>query len=383
MNHVTSRRRPPMHLCGTGVILIASLGAHTVAHEGHAHASPARVTWERAGLSDVVTSASATSRLGRATTIDCDDPLLTAWRRADGSTGTSDDQSIFDEVSDVLADIATIAFDDDWVYVRTSGIPSHPVGPFGNGLPSNLGDLDATYRVSRHPEPETGEPFQTLLGSIGVMVNGATFFNASDGHHWDPDTGEFTPGLGAWNVNALWFRAPGMDDAAGHPAPPMGPGGGFALYHYHRSPVGLLMQLDPDNTGDHHSPIIGFAFDGYPVYGPWAYANGVNDGEGYRAMTSSWQVGDDSVRGANGPSATEFEMGSFIEDFVYVEGAGTLNQFNMAFVHTPEYPDGTWAYFVTEDQVGQSGQTDLDGAVSYPYILGPRYFGVVDRQSVL
>jgi hypothetical protein len=42
------------------------------------------------------------------------------------------------------------------------------------------------------------------------------------------------------------------------------------VYHYHKYPVCVKSPFKDD--GKQHSPIIGFAFDGFPVYGPWESA---------------------------------------------------------------------------------------------------------------
>jgi len=39
---------------------------------------------------------------------------------------------------------------------------------------------------------------------------------------------------------------------------------------------------------------------------------------------------------------------------------------------TPEYPQGTYAYFVTYDTTG---------APAYPYMIGPTYYGVLDTAN--
>ena len=51
------------------------------------------------------------------------------------------------------------------------------------------------------------------------------------------------------------------------------------MYHHHQRPVSLLAQLGEDGVA--HSPLIGFGFDGYPIYGPHAFANA--DGTGAMA----------------------------------------------------------------------------------------------------
>ena len=66
----------------------------------------------------------------------------------------------------------------------------------------------------------------------------------------------------------------------------------------------------------------------------------------------------------------EFLSGSFIEDYEYVPLSGRLDQYNGRYCVTPEFPNGTYAYFITE---------------TYPYIIGPSYYGdtTVDTNSSL
>ena len=59
--------------------------------------------------------------------------------------------------------------------------------------------------------------------------------------------------------------------------------------------------------------------------------------------------------------------GDFIEDYIYEEGLGTLDRFNGKFAVTPEYPGGTYAYFMS---------TDTNDDPVYPYVIGPEFYGV-------
>mgnify|MGYP001230571095 CR=1 FL=1 len=59
-------------------------------------------------------------------------------------------------------------------------------------------------------------------------------------------------------------------------------------------------------------------------------------------------------------------LGNYLEDYEYVEGYGDLNEFNGRYCVTPEYPNGTFAYFVT---ISESGSPE------YPYVIGPSYYG--------
>lgn len=347
------------------VVFAANLLLLTVAnaHPGHDHSTPSGV-WPAHAESDVVPQNDFES----ASTAPAP---ATVWKLADGTTGSSSNQAINANINTVVADVNTVAFDSDYVYIRTSGIPSHSIGPFGG--PNIPADQDATYRLSLNPT-EAAVHEVTALSNIGVAVNGASLFNWSDATGWDPNTNQlvnFTMGQFLdWNTNAVWRRQTGLDDAGGHPA-----GGDSPNYHYHQSPYALVEQLDPGNSGQQHSPVIGYAFDGYPIYGPYAYANGVDDTAGFQQMTSSYQL--ISSRPVDGPSEIDFELGSFAEDFEYVDGSGTLNEFNMKFVNTPEYPQGTWAYFTTFDLNGSG--TAIDGEVAFPFLVGPSYFGEVDQ----
>lgn len=280
-------------------------------HPGHDHSVPSGV-WpvhtpdeNSAGIGDV------TSRPRVATALSAPPVEATVWRHADGTTGASTDAQVNANVSGALADVNTVAYDDDYVYLRTSGVPSHAIGPFGDGNPNVPGDQDATYRILLNPT-EASVHQETVLANIGVTVNGVGLFNWSDATTWNAASnrlenmrmGQF----GDWNTNALWFRKDGLDEAGGHPAGG-GPNGdqNNALYHYHQSPYALVEQIDPGNNGDRHSPVIGFAFDGFPIYGPHAYANGVDDTDGIMQMTSSYQLIES--RPADGPSESDFELG--------------------------------------------------------------------------
>jgi hypothetical protein len=75
-----------------------------------------------------------------------------------------------------------------------------------------------------------------------------------------------------------------------------------------------------------------------------------------------------------GPDVSaQYPLGSYAEDYVYVPGAGTLDQYDGRVVVTPEYPSGTYAYFMPLD-------ASLKNA--YPYVLGPQYYGVVDAANL-
>lgn len=112
---------------------------------------------------------------------------------------------------------------------------------------------------------------------------------------------------------------------------------------------------------DGHSKIVGYAFDGYPIYGPYGYTGINHPTSAAIKMTSSYvtKTIPDSDRGY---TYTQYPAGSFVQDYSYSAGAGTLDQYNGRWCVTPEYPNGTYAYFLTIDD---------SNAPVYPYVMGP------------
>ena len=94
----------------------------------------------------------------------------------------------------------------------------------------------------------------------------------------------------------------------------------------------LLQEL---STGWQHSPILGWAFDGNPIYGPYGYIDATDQSSGVRRIRSSYRIkpiliydaatNPNPVR-ADGPLLTENPAGSFIEDFEYTFQYGDLDQ---------------------------------------------------------
>lgn len=137
---------------------------------------------------------------------------------------------------------------------------------------------------------------------------------------------------------------------------------GFYNYGAVAYPPSLKTSLG--DTGSSHSPIIGFAYDGNPIYGPYGYSDAVDPnsavsrlGSGYRLRTTR----------TNGPSVTTYPLGSFIQDYYYADRLGDLDRNNGRFCVTPEYPEGVYAYFVTED---------VSGTPQYPYIIGENFYSL-------
>jgi len=117
-----------------------------------------------------------------------------------------------------------------------------------------------------------------------------------------------------------------------------------------------------------HSPIIGWAYDGNPIYGPYGYSS--ITGGSIRSMESGYQLKSKPNR----PNTTIYPLGLFVEDYEYV-GTGDLDVHNGRFCVTPEYPNGIYAYFCTVN----SGPVESSGIFKnykrpvFPYVIGPTY----------
>ncbi|NOT58995.1 MAG: YHYH protein [Acidobacteria bacterium] len=143
--------------------------------------------------------------------------------------------------------------------------------------------------------------------------------------------------------------------------------------------LGMLPNLIADGT--RHSPLLGYAFDGYPIYGPWGFGAA---GE-LRRMHSGYRLRHITRRTAlaNGivltpaqygpPVNDEYPLGTFVEDYEFDSCLGDLDEFNGRFAVTPEYPQGTYAYVLS---------TDAQGRLAFPYLLTGQYAGRVTTDEL-
>jgi len=306
-----------------------------------------------------------------------------AYRLSSGAAGTN------------LADVQQLWFDAASIFVRASGIPAYDIGPFADGNPNVPGEQDYVYRLPLDAALETGTPRATGLGSIGTFVNGVPIYNALDAWSYSAAAGRDAPNMGGmggqrgdriWNRNAALAERRGFDACLGHPARGQAQGAGTAngRYHHHIDPTCLRAALGDDDVM-RHSPIIGWAFDGFPLYGPYGYADANDASSTVRRMRSSYRLRDIAARttladGSAVPAAQTgppvggaFPLGWYVEDFTFAAGSGDLDAFNGRWTRTPEFPDGIYAYFTTLDDAGEP---------AYPYLIGPRYRGRVAADNL-
>ena len=116
-----------------------------------------------------------------------------------------------------------------------------------------------------------------------------------------------------------------------------------------------------NDTGTTHSPIIGWSYDGIPIYGPYGYTDPYNSNTSPKLISTGY--GTTTI--VNRPS--EFEIGFFKEDYAF-NGEGDLDEHNGRYCVTPEFPNGTYAYFATSE-LNVLGE--LTG--KFPYFIGNHF----------
>ena len=179
-----------------------------------------------------------------------------------------------------------------------------------------------------------------------------------------------TPSLKEWNFNRFQKLSNNLDTDYGHLFENYNPANDYGYGHV-GNPKTLRISLSDniDNAGSEptvktHSPIIGFAYDGNPIYGPFGYENPLNPQSSIVRMTSSYSL--NGTR-SGGPSTREYALGTFVNDYTYAHKSGSLDENNGRFCVTPDFPEGTYAYFLTinSNQIPQ-----------FPYFLGDNYYSL-------
>jgi len=199
------------------------------------------------------------------------------------------------------------------------------------------------------------------LGNVGLWKDGVGIFNANDGNSWNNQS--------VWFRDAKYWEGVSFDACYGHAQ-------GSGVYHNHVNPICMSGYSSTDSTS--HSPLLGFLLDGYPIYGPFGYSSANDTSSSIKRMISGYSVRSITERttypnGTVTPSAgppinSTLPLGSYMYDYVWSASTGDLDANNGRYCKTPEYPSGTYAYFVT---------TDSTGAAAYPYTIGTNYYGVV------
>ncbi len=150
-------------------------------------------------------------------------------------------------VSAGFGDDVEVRCDDSYAYLVSDTYPDHDLmnGILGTNeqVPVEAVDYASPVRL----EPSRSGNFFTHDASLGVAVNGVPIYDYSAAGELD---------LNNYNPNVDTLVLGQLDNCGGH-------AGRGDDYHYHVKPTCMIAAMD--NAGD--DAIIGWAFDGYPLYG--------------------------------------------------------------------------------------------------------------------
>ena len=221
-------------------------------------ASSVLVTASTAAMADSTTRLGCDADINGDVVVDVSDVLdiVSSWNtpshdtNGDGNCGVYEILQVLDEfgrtchpfVNDVQV---VMDYDAGVAIVTGAGLADHVMGPFdGTGIcdnPNTPTNQNFEWRIPLQPVRTSNPAIDLLntLGAVGVSVNGVSVYNPYDGG-----------GVDAPSTIC-------MDNFNGHPSPD-------GSYHYHQASDWVY---ESDASG--HSILMGYQFDGFPIYGPY------------------------------------------------------------------------------------------------------------------
>ena len=204
---------------------------------------------------------------------------------------------------------------DTEIIVESNGIVQYE---FFSTTPNDMRAQNHRYVLPRYPQVAAEPTDIPLLGTVGPAINGVPFYG--------PNEAQMPHPYGDPIYNDI------VDECKGHP-------GGQGDYHYHALLVRCLTgtSIDDDRPADEPSPIVGYAMDGFPIYGPYGCLDTACSE--VVKFQSSWEtIGD--------PETYAWDANEYVEkaDPIYLDRCnGRVG------------PDGTYRYHATD---------------TFPYVLG-------------
>ena len=215
----------------------------------------------------------------------------------------------------------------------------------GSLNPNAISPQNESYTIPVNPI-EANE-FTSLLGTSGTDLGPQYSFGILfNGVELDPVAAEPFPheGMNSSNANWIWNLEAlnvnlGVDCNNAHVQP-------NGKYHYHGTPTSYLNSLNASSTT---MTLIGYAADGFPVYYKYAYSLANNSGSDITIMTSSYRLKSGNRPGDGVSAPCDSYNGVYSNDYEYINGLGTLDEANGRNGVTPEYPNGTYYYVITDE----------------------------------
>jgi len=223
----------------------------------------------------------------------------------------------------------------------SNGIPNHDFNDETAHFATQVSEIDGVFKISRNPELAAKATLLSQRSYDAVMLNGVVLDLLS--------AGCYNPGGNMADVNGNvaigcttandWLLDPlgytnqfGTDLHSAHTQPD-------GRYHYHGNPNAMFS----DNDAPGASPVIGFAADGFPIYGSYFFDSESNT---VRKAVSGYTFREGTRDSSTGPGGTF--NGWYIDDYEFTN-AGDLDVCNGMTVN------GQYGYYVTD---------------AYPWVLG-------------
>ena len=211
---------------------------------------------------------------------------------------------------------------------NTNAIPNHDFNDGDRSFPNDVSAQNDTFETTSSPSfAESVTPISLSIDNA-ILLNGVKVDLLAAGCY----------GIGNGKIGCNDMAQPWRYD-------PMSPSAGFLVdshnahaqpdgtYHYHGTPNAFY---HAENNGI-ASPVVGFAADGFPIYGPYFDDDGV-----IRKATSSYRLKAGNRPSTDGNPGGTYD-GTFRDDNEYVEGLGDLDECNGMTL------DGIYGYYITDD----------------------------------
>lgn len=221
----------------------------------------------------------------------------------------------------------TITVSNSKCIFTTNNIPNHDFNDGSQGFPNNVSSQNNSFEITATPTFATNTTAITLATDNAILLNGvkvdliaAACFGVGDGK------------VGCNDINQTWrydpmFSANGfkVDTHNAHSQP-------NGSYHYHGKPNALYIDDNPTTI----SPVVGFAADGYPIFGPYIDNSGT-----IRKAFSSYRLKTGTRPTGSGNPGGSYD-GTYRDDYQYVTNDGDLDECNGMTV------DGVYGYYITD-----------------------------------
>ena len=234
-----------------------------------------------------------------------------------------------------------ITVSDNTCTITANSIPNHDFNHSPANFATVTSEIAASYDIPSNPTIANSITELSLSYNDAIFLNGVKLDLLSAGCY---NVGSGMVGCNDSYLGIAWRYDPmsplnsfGTDSHNAHTQPD-------GQYHYHGNPNAMFEE-------NIESPLIGFAADGFPIYGPY-----INDNGTIREVLSSYTLKNDG--GAREELGTEANSsyfpggnydGTYNEDYEYQENLGDLDECNGM-----TDADGNYGYYVSN---------------SYPWVL--------------